>query len=39
MKQRPRKKQDAIKMTDLNPMYTKLSGYYDLTHYFRDYQH
>lgn len=26
-------------MTDLNPMYTKLSGYYDLTHYFRDYQH
>ena len=26
-------------MTDLNPMYTRLSGYYDLTHYFRDYRH
>ena len=25
-------------MTELNPMYTKLSGYYDLTHYFRDYR-
>lgn len=25
-------------MTDLNPMYTTLSGYYDLTHRFRDYK-
>jgi hypothetical protein len=26
-------------MADLNLIYTKLSGYYDLTHHFKDYRH
>lgn len=25
-------------MTELSPMYTRLAGYYDLTHHFRDYR-